>query len=217
VKKEYEKNGFVVIEDFLPLEVYKEIVKIFKNGEFVEINQVREERYKLWETLEDKHFPSDNEEYMAHFWSSFDVVSNPKIIRMYDRYIKPLLEKILDEKNQKVRHQATKYKNNGKNFTRIHYDDYMGSIGYILYLTELDWKYDWGGQLQIIKEGKILSHLPSPNKLIIVNHTLKNSHWVSPVSEWSKEDRNTLTGFCINKNLDLPDTWRNRKDISVIE
>ena len=102
MKKEYEKNGFVVIEDFLPLEVYKEIVKIFKNGEFVEINQVREERYKLWETLEDKHFPSDNEEYMAHFWSSFDVVSNPKIIRMYDRYIKPLLEKILDEKNQKV-------------------------------------------------------------------------------------------------------------------
>ena len=69
----------------------------------------------------------------------------------------------------------------------------------------------------IIKEGKILSHLPSPNKLIIINHTLKNSHWVTPVSEWSKEDRNTLTGFCINKNLDLPDTWKNRKDISVIE
>ena len=31
MKKEYEKNGFVVIEDFLPLEVYKETVKIFNN------------------------------------------------------------------------------------------------------------------------------------------------------------------------------------------
>ena len=138
MKKEYEKNGFVVIEDFLPLEVYKETIKIFNNGEFVEINQIRKERYKLWENLEDKHFPSDNEEYRANFWSSFDVVNNPKIIRIYDKYIKPLLEEILGEKNQKVRHQATKYKNNGKNFTRIHYDDYMGSIGYILYLTELD-------------------------------------------------------------------------------
>ena len=123
MKKEYEKNGFVVIEDFLPLEVYKEIVKIFKNGEFVEINQVREERYKLWETLEYKHFPSDNEEYRANFWSSFDVVNNPKIIRMYDRYIKPLLEKILDEKNQKVRHQATKYKNiSGIKIIDVHID-----------------------------------------------------------------------------------------------
>ena len=41
MKKEYEKNGFVVIEDFLPLEVYKETIKIFNNGEFVEINQIR--------------------------------------------------------------------------------------------------------------------------------------------------------------------------------
>ena len=80
MKKEYEKNGFVVIEDFLPLEVYKETIKIFNNGEFVEINQIRKERYKLWENLEDKHFPSDNEEYRANFWSSFDVVNNPKII-----------------------------------------------------------------------------------------------------------------------------------------
>ena len=85
---EYEKNGFVVIDNFLPLEVYSEMVKIFNNGEFVEINQIREERYKLWETADDKHFPSIDEDYLAHFWSSFDVADNPKVIGMYDKYIK---------------------------------------------------------------------------------------------------------------------------------
>ena len=213
---EYEKNGFVVIDNFLPLEVYSEMVKIFNNGEFVEINQIREERYKLWETADDKHFPSIDEDYLAHFWSSFDVADNPKVIGMYDKYIKPLFEKISNERNLKVRHQATKYKKNNKDFTRIHYDDYMGSIGYILYLTELDWKYDWGGHLQIIKEDKILSLLPSSNRLVLINHSLKNPHWVVPTNVWSKEDRNTLNGFVIDKNLDIPKTWKNRKDISVI-
>ena len=29
---EYEKNGFVVIDNFLPLEVYSEMVKIFNKS-----------------------------------------------------------------------------------------------------------------------------------------------------------------------------------------
>ena len=66
--------------------------------------------------------------------------------------------------------------------------------------------------------------LRSENKLIkkfknkpLINHSLKNPHWVVPTNVWSKEDRNTLNGFVIDKNLDIPETWKNRKDISVIE
>lgn len=209
---EYKKNGYVIIDNFLPLEVYSEIVKIFNNGEFVEINQIREERYKLWETPGDKHFPSIDEDYLAHFWSSFDVADNPKVIGMYDKYIKPLFEKISNERNLKVRHQATKYKKNNKDFTRIHYDDYMGSIGYILYLTELDWKYDWGGQLQIGFNDEIRTILPESNRLVLLNHSIKMPHWVTPVNEWAKEDRNNISGFCIKSTQELPKTWVGDRD-----
>ena len=128
---EYEKNGFVVIDNFLPLEVYSEMVKIFNNGEFVEINQIREERYKLWETADDKHFPSIDEDYLAHFWSSFDVADNPKVIGMYDKYIKPLFEKISNERNLKVRHQATKYKKISDEIKQVEAGLYFLKIGEI--------------------------------------------------------------------------------------
>ena len=88
--KSYFENGFAIIDNFLPEEEYKKMVKIYKGGKFEKVDIIREGRYKLWETLEDKHFPSDNEEYMAHFWSSFDVADNPKVIGMYDKYISNL-------------------------------------------------------------------------------------------------------------------------------
>ena len=40
----------------------------------------------------------------------------------------------------------------------------MGSIGYILYLTELDWKYDWGGLLQMSIDENIKTGLFIPDK-----------------------------------------------------
>ena len=213
MQDKYNKDGFVVVDNFLPTDKYDELVEIFNNGKFKEIKQIKENRYDLWKT-DNIHFPSIDEDYMANFWSSFEVANNSVTISIYDMYIKPLLERLSNQKNQMVRHQATKYKRNGKDFTRVHYDDYMGSIGYILYLTKHNWKYDWGGQLQILKDD-VKTILPHPNRLVIINHSLKNPHWVTPTNKWSKEDRRTITGFCLKSGMSIPETWKNRKDISV--
>ena len=127
MKNKYNKDGFVIVDDFLPTDKYDELVEIFDNGKFEEIKQIKENRYNLWK-CNNKHFPSIDENYIANFWSSFEVANNSVTISIYDMYIKPLLEKLSKEKNQMVRHQATKYKRNGKDFSRVHYDDYMGSI-----------------------------------------------------------------------------------------
>jgi len=210
-KKEYNENGFATIDNFLPIEEYKKMVKIYNSSKFVEISTVRKNRYKRWETLEDKQFPSSDEIYEANFWSSNDVVNNEYYKNLFEERIRPLFLKLHDDIGV-FRHQATKVKPNGKNFIRAHYDDYMGYTGYILFLTELDWKYDWGGQLQIVSNGKIETILPIANKLILINHFKKMPHWVNPVTRWAKEDRDNINGFCIKSSQELPDTWVGDRD-----
>ena len=71
----YYKNGVVVIDDFLPTDVYNEMVDIFHKGKYVEIAQTFEDRYELWKT-DDKNFPSTDEVYTNHFWGSPEVSHN---------------------------------------------------------------------------------------------------------------------------------------------
>mgnify|MGYP003979113003 FL=1 len=215
-KKEYKKNGFVVIDDFLSKDVYAKMVEIFNSAkDFVEIDQIREDRYKLWETSNDNRFPDTAEDYLAHFWSSHDVTSDDYVLGVFDEYIKPIIKEVNGDALGQFRHQATKIKNNGKGHMRCHYDNYMGIAGYILYLTKNYWKYDWGGQLQVSSGGEILSIFPDPNRLVLINHSLRIPHWVNPTYTFAKEDRNNLIGFCVKNDEELPATWKNRKDIKI--
>ena len=86
---------------------------------------------------------------------------------------------------------------------------------YILYFIKENWKYDWGGLLHLVKNKKVKTILPKSNRLILINHSLGMNHWVTPTNIWAKEDRCTLTGFCIDKDSPLPDTWTSREDYSV--
>ena len=65
------------------------------------------------------------------------------------------------------------------------------------------------------KDDEIKTILPQPNRLVIHNHSLGFPHWVTPVNSWAKEDRYTLTGFCIKKDDEIPKTWKSRIDYSI--
>tara|TARA_R100001594_G_C3965012_1_gene246326 strand:+ start:75 stop:737 length:663 start_codon:yes stop_codon:yes gene_type:complete len=210
----YKKNGFIIIDNFLPDDLYKEIVDIFHKGEYEEIKQLINDRYELW-NVNDKYFPSVDEKYIANFWGSSKVSHDLKVLNVYKEYIKPVIEFISDGKSGKGRHQATKYNKNGKDFLRAHIDDYMGYIGYVMHFQKETWKYDWGGLLQMSINDNIETILPQPNRLVIHNHSWGLPHWVTPVNNWSKEDRYTLTGFCIKNGIELPKTWISRKDYSI--
>tara|TARA_B100000287_G_scaffold416320_1_gene450869 strand:+ start:403 stop:1056 length:654 start_codon:yes stop_codon:yes gene_type:complete len=210
----YYKNGVVVIDDFLPTDVYNEMVDIFYKGKYVEVAQSFDDRYELWKT-DDKNFPSTDEVYTNHFWGSSEVSHNPTVLNIYAEYIKPIIQSITNGESGKGRHQATKYHNNSKDFLRTHIDDYMGYIGYVMHIQSKTWKYDWGGLLQMVIDDEIKTILPQPNRLVIHNHSLGFPHWVTPVNSWAKEDRYTLTGFCIKKDDEIPKTWKSRNDYSI--
>ena len=44
MKNKYNKDGFVIVDDFLPTDKYDELVEIFDNGKFEEIKQIKKNR-----------------------------------------------------------------------------------------------------------------------------------------------------------------------------
>ena len=86
-KIKYDENGYVVFDDFLPVDVYNEIVDIFHQDEYVEIAQSFDDRYELWNN-NDKYFPSVDEVYTNHFWGSPDISHNSKVLNVYQKYIR---------------------------------------------------------------------------------------------------------------------------------
>ena len=67
----------------------------------------------------------------------------------------------------------------------------------------------------MVIDDEIKTILPQPNRLVIHNHSLGFPHWVTPVNSFAKENRYTLTGFCIKKDDEIPKTWESRNDYSI--
>ena len=215
MKNEYKENGYIIIDNLLPKKEYDKIVDICRNARYEEIDQVRPGRYKTWETPDDKFFPSTDEDYIAHMWGSSEVSNSKEVQDMFNEHIKPLVIELTNGQAGNFMHQTNRYKKNGKDFLRLHYDDYMGLCGYVFYVGEYQWKYDWGGLLQMRVDNDIKTIVPNANRLVLMNHSLRMGHWVTPTNTWAKEDRYTLTGFCIDKDRELPETWTKRKDQKI--
>lgn len=209
---EYEKNGYIIIDNLLEQSLYNQLLELCVSSKYEEVNQIREGRYKTWETKGDENFPSEDEDYLAHMWASNSILETDLFKNVFENYIKPHMLILTDNKVSRFMHQANKYNNDGKDFIRLHYDDYMGMCGYIFYVNEIQWKYDWGGLLQFTKDDKISTVLPNPNRLVLTNHSARIGHWVTSTNVWAKANRYVLTGFSLEEDRELPETWKKRID-----
>ena len=210
---EYEKNGYVIVEDLLPKKLYSELLEVCTLADdYAEVKQIRKGRYELWKTEDDKNFPTVDEDYMAHMWASDSILETDIFKHVFNTYIKPYMLKLTDGKVNRFMHQANRYNNDSKDYLRLHYDDYMGLCGYIFYVNKTEWKYDWGGLLHFTKEYNISTILPNPNRLVLTNHGARIGHWVTPTNKWALANRYVLTGFSLEEDRELPETWKKRID-----
>mgnify|MGYP001359944495 CR=1 FL=1 len=135
---DYEKNGYVIIDDLLPEHMYNKINDVCRYAkDYEEVTQIRQGRYEIWKTENDKNFPTADEDYMAHMRDSKSILKHEIFEQVFEDYIKPRMLQLTENKVDRFMHQANKYQNDGKDFIRLHYDDYMGLCGYIFYKSKL--------------------------------------------------------------------------------
>ncbi len=196
--EEFQKKGFVVIDDFLPSQVVNELNALYcSNTNWELVNQIRKRHYQHVFATQSQYLPKGDEFYIAQFGRSTDLEKNQRVNEIYDQYFKPSLNKFsqIDLKAFDVRC----YRMQPGDFYRSHIDDYAGSIGCVYYINT-KWIWDWGGLLHINSaDGNtdfVETIFPKLNRIVLFDHKkFKLPHFISMVNSYAQESRYSLVSF----------------------
>jgi len=139
LKEKYDKNGYIIIDNFLPTDLINDINDIMLQSTYVREEQIREGKYKMYRELhKETHpfwhnsdlFPNDNENFILAQRVSEEAVNNPLIESVFNSNIKEYI-KLLNPKVSKCK--LTAFKSEGGDTMRCHLDDHNADIGFILY------------------------------------------------------------------------------------
>jgi Rps23 Pro-64 3,4-dihydroxylase Tpa1-like proline 4-hydroxylase len=167
---------------------------LFLNVDYDLIQQTRRNKFSYEKDSRFDGMPSEDEIFTAKFYRSGFLEKSKAIHAIYHSLIKPLIESTL--KKEFSQHDIRCYKMEKGSHFRIHKDDYQSTYGFVWYLN-VDWKWDWGGLLLVLKEGLNAEvFIPEFNKLVIMDHQSgQMPHAVTEITEYAKEPRLTMVGF----------------------
>lgn len=188
------EDGYLVIDNFLDSNSIEELAIIFnKNNAWERKNQIREKHYDHVFRDSDKLTPDPFEIYSSAFWRSEQLEKDPYLKSLYQENIIKKLELITN--NEFKNFDLRCHKMLDGDYYRSHCDDYAADIGLILYLSQ-NWKYDWGGILNISKNEEVVSIVPKYNRAVIIWHKdFRLQHCVSHIADYALEPRYSLTTF----------------------
>tara|TARA_R100000030_G_scaffold95401_1_gene82829 strand:+ start:691 stop:1323 length:633 start_codon:yes stop_codon:yes gene_type:complete len=190
----FKKDGCVIIDNFLPLNIVDELELSYSDEESWDYyHQIRELSYGGGKygkhQISAPHFPNKSEVYSAKFYRSGNLEKNTE--QIFNQYILPIIKKFYNVKDFKIRC----YKMKSGCYYRTHSDNYAGRIGFTFYINK-HWIWDWGGILNIYLNKKLVPIFPKYNRLVLMNNEhYENPHFISSIEEYALQDRYTLVGF----------------------
>jgi Rps23 Pro-64 3,4-dihydroxylase Tpa1-like proline 4-hydroxylase len=196
-KNELLELGYTVIDDFLPIDVAKQIHDLFiQDNSWQFIYQIREKHYDHVHKTESPFLPKGDEMYLSKFSRSFILSENEELKKLYEEHFVPKLKIISPfELNE---FDVRCHRMDGGNYFRTHIDDYAGSINLIYYVNE-KWMWDWGGMLNIADDRDYDFNkqiLPRFNRVTLLNNKVfRSPHFVSSVEEYAQYPRYSIVSF----------------------
>ena len=193
----FVENGYIIIDDFLPLDVAHQLEYMFTEHENWELlDQVREKHYGEFLKTDLEHFPDENEVYTAKFWRNEELESNENVEIIFENHFIDMFNKLSESELTKFDIRCYKM-DNGCHY-RQHMDDWVGDIGCMYYFHKR-WVWDWGGITYLGLEDdsdSVIPIFPKFNRAVFSNHKkYRFPHFVSHVADYAKETRLSLISF----------------------
>ena len=194
--KKHLKN-VVEVQNFLKESDLLKILKKFKNcKKWKKIQQVREKHYSHIFRSKSPYLPSKNEKYLSSFYRSQNLENDKFIKDTINQNLLKFFNKQYKITDIDIDIRCHKFSTG--NFFRVHMDGYAGGYAMTLSLNK-NWKWDWGGILNITygkNQKELLSLLPKWNCVNILNNYIHPSpHFLTPIQSYALETRYTITCF----------------------
>jgi len=197
ITEDLNTKGFSVIDNILPLELANQINKLYsQNSEWEFIDQIRENHYNSILKSDNDFLPHSNECYSAKFNRSKNLELVDIIKNVFNDYFIPLLKQTSPFEINEFDIRC--YKLDKGNYYRSHNDDYAGTVNFVYYVNK-EWRWDWGGILNILShEDKEFcqSVFPKFNRVVLLNNKVfRAPHFVSVIEEYALSPRYSIVSF----------------------
>ena len=196
-KEKLITDGYTIIDDILPLDLALSINETYKqNDQWEYMDQTRPDHYGHVFKSGLYTLPEEGEIYTAKFYRS-DVLRNSDLVKLaFENYFAPLLKDLspfpVDDFDIRC------YKLNSGDHYRTHYDGYAGKINIIYYVNN-NWKWDWGGILNILSSKDpdyCYPIFPKFNRVVLLNNqSFSAPHYVSSVENFALNPRYSIVSF----------------------
>ena len=197
---EFEKNGYTIIDNFLPEELHNELLQVLDTAS-TEINyQLRLGYYKDFFKSEFNNSPEENDCYIAKF-KKVNLLKDISILQIFFKnHIIPILKEI---SNNLVNYSVfpTAVKLGSGDLYRVHHDSHNGEIGFSFFLNR-GWKWDFGGILTYIREDlKAEPIFPKTNRLLLRNEKKKHFHFLNSIENFATSEQYIILGWADENHL----------------
>jgi Rps23 Pro-64 3,4-dihydroxylase Tpa1-like proline 4-hydroxylase len=192
-------NNVFLFSKIFPENVATKVLNKFSiNNNWKFIFQERNNHYKHVFKNNSVFLPSKKEKYLAKFYRSDTLRSDKFIINSIYKFVLPILSKKFKITFKNIDIRCHKFLKN--NFLRAHFDNYTAKLAVTINLNK-EWKWDWGGILNIPYGKKFennLSIIPTWNSMSVlcsIKGRKESPHYVSAVQEFALKPRYTITIF----------------------
>ena len=193
-------NVYEIENFFVDLDAEIILNKFHLNKKWEKILQNKPNHYSHIFKDQSSSMPDEHEPYLSSFWKNLELANDNFIKEKTYKAIEKIFYNFFQIKNFSLDIRCHKFEKN--NFFRIHMDGYAGGYDLTVSLNK-NWKWDWGGILNIAygkNNSQLLGLLPKWNSAnLIDNYIHPSPHYVTPIQDYALETRYTITCFIKTK------------------
>jgi len=197
LKQQLIEKGYCILDGVLPESLAENILLEYKS----ELNwdlydQQRHQLYDIITPFDSLTLPQKEEVYTAKFHRNNILEKNDSIKLAFENYFIPVLKEYSPFDVNDFDFRC--YKLNEGNHYRVHCDGYAGKVNLIYYVNK-EWRWDWGGILNILSndDPDFASPIfPKFNRVVLLNNkSFSSPHFVSSVEKWAADSRYSIVSF----------------------